>query len=143
MKNNSLRTGTFSLVQMLIIVAILALLAVFVLPKVHAQPFPATNAANQSISGVPSYQDNLSTPLRPSAVMSRQLESGVLAGSQAATNTANVISFGTNIYSTAPVVVVCTSSPTNVAALTAVTRTNITVATSYNANTIYWHAVGH
>jgi len=128
---------------MLIMVALLALLAAFVLPKVHAQPFPATNAANQSISGVPSYQDTLGTPLRPSAVMSRQADAGILAGSQAATNTANVISFGVRIYSVAPTVTASTSSTTNAAAITSVTTSNVTIATGYNANTIYWHAIGH
>ncbi len=140
MKQNSLKKFGFSLVQIMLVVALLALLASFALPPAQAQQY-FTNSTTATGGYQPG--DSLTPPLVPSATIARQVAAGILAGAFTATNTANVISFGTNIYTVAPVVTAGTSSTTNAATVTAVTTTNVTVTTTYNANSIYWHAIGH
>lgn len=117
-----------------------AVLALMVTLATFAQPY-YTNSTPANGGYQPN--DNLTAPLVPSATISRQIMGGILAGTQTVTNTASVIPFGTNIFTVAPVVVASTSSVTNVAAITSVTTSNVTIATSYNANTLYWHVIGH
>lgn len=137
----------FSIVKLMLITALLALLAVFTIPA-HAQSWPATNAATQTVTGAATYQDTLPTPLNPSAVIARQVSSGILTGTVPVGGITNagamVVSFSTNIYTVAPVVV-ATSSVTNYpVAVTSTTTSNVTFAVlSTNGVAINWHAVGH
>jgi hypothetical protein len=144
--------GRFSLLEMLIVVASIAILAAFFIPalqrEANAQPY-FTNTG--TIYGAQTYNQNFTPPLAPSKVLANQYAAGTLAGSlppAAVASNAMVISFSTNIFSTAPFVCFSLSAtngyPTNaMPAVTAVTTTNVTIWTPVTNCSLYWEATGH
>ncbi len=121
----------------LLLVAILIAFAAF---KARAQQY-YTNSGGPAF-GAYQYNQGYSTPLFPSRTLATQYAAGIITGYLPAGVT-NVAAFGTNIYSTPPII---NWAPTTNATvyLVSVTTTNFTlyVSPTNNAN-IYWEAVGH
>jgi type II secretory pathway pseudopilin PulG len=146
MKFFSYKKGGFSLLQIIIVIALLAVLAALTMPKAQAQPY-FTNA--NTIYGAQGYNNNLATPLKPSATLAAQYASGTLAGvippgSFVAGNGGFYTNtFGTNLYSVAPFVIVSSSITNNTPAVTSVTTSNCVIQANNTNATFYWEATGH
>jgi len=141
----------FSLLETIIAVAVLALLAAIVLPRIaKAQPY-FTNSS--PIYGAQTYNQTLPTPINPAVTLANQYAAGTLVGSflggQDSAYAAGFYTFtnmfATNIY-TAPPIMVYTiiGGGTNAIASSTVTTTNFTFTTTgTNGVTINWEATGH
>jgi hypothetical protein len=135
----------FSKIETLVVLATVALVFLFVAPKVSAQPY-FTNSG--TIYGAQSYNANLNTPLKPSATLSAQYGAGTLAGAIAPGSfpTASGFytnSFSTNIFTSAPFVLVTPSLTNAMPAVVSVTTTNFVVQVLNTNATFYWEATGH
>ena len=144
----------FSLLETVIAVAILAIAAAFILPRVtQAQPY-ITNSASPYF-GAPQYNSAFPSPLKPAQTLANQYASGTLAGSLSPiwftnstaggfTNTAQ--SFGTNIYSSPPIMIFSLmGDSTNQVTSYNATPTNFIVVLSGTNSTcvLTWEATGH
>jgi hypothetical protein len=120
-----------------LLLAFLALVA----PALRAQPYYTNTITGNP--GAVQFNDNLARPYQPSVLFGRQYNAGIQAGKFTVTNTTCVVTFGTNIYSVAPVVTANTTSATNAVGVSSVTTSNVTLELTYNAGVIYWQAIGN
>ena len=134
----------FSLLQTMIVIAILGLLAVITMQKAQAQPY-FTNTG--TIYGAQSYNSSLGTPIKPSAILAAQYAAGEIAGSIAPATIPNAgfytNTFTTNIFSAPPFVVANSSITNNSPAIVSTSPTNFVISVLNTNCTIYWQATGH
>lgn len=145
MKNNFKFKSAFALIETIMLLAIVALLMLLGAPKASAQPY-FTNSG--TIYGAQGYNSGLSQPLKPSGTLSVQYSAGTLAGAIAPGSfpTASGFytnSFATNIFTSAPFVLVTPSLTNAMPAVVSATTTNFVIQVLNTNATFYWEATGH
>lgn len=135
----------FSLVELMIVIAIIALFAALMLPRVaQAQPY-FTNAT--AASGPFQYNDALTPPAQPSQVIARQSLAGIQSGFVVTTADGTVTNtFSTNCIYTAPPIVVTRQrgKPTTTTSnIIVVTTSNFVINVGTPTSTNDFYAIGH
>jgi prepilin-type N-terminal cleavage/methylation domain-containing protein len=134
--------NTFSLIELMIVIAIIGLFAAFSIPRAQAQP-SGTNIVAQFGAALPNA--SAANYYQALIVQRFQQNNGIYSGTIAPNvNLAPTNTFPTSgyIYTQPPIVTATTSSNTTVN-VTSVTTTNFILTTSQTNVTVYWQAVGH
>ena len=137
------KNSAFTLIECMVVIAIIGLLAAIAIPSAHAQTY-FTNSTTPA--GGYQYNDSLTVPLVPSAVIAQQKAAGILNGTSVTTTDGTVTNtFPVALYTAPPSIQVTQTGSTLTAtdAVVSVTLTNFVYKAGAPNVTNTWISIGH